>query len=1246
MAEQVPFIDREDELALIDKVINEWDTRRIVCVGAPGGIGKTRLLQEVRERYLLSAPPLPSDKVEKKKAKLALVLEFTPVQEWFGQFVAGAREMSAKLGAELVETYANFDLDKMVADLEDVILKSPDAIIIDHGSSEKLRPGIQRAIKLGIKILTFDNNLQHIDGLTTRVSQDDYEGARLSLGALAEDINFQGKIAVIFRKDIAPLVKRKSILDNLLLRHPDIAVEAEYGTTGPNVIEDTYHQTKEVLRNHPDIQAFWATWDEYAKGAAQALIEEGRTDIPLYSFDLGPSDIDLMLKPGSPWRATAAADAMEAGRVMVRLAVQAARGVEIKRYYSIPMKLIARESLQRNIDDKHPLWDESDIGWTLWLRSMLAEEQSRSRLLVADIIDFDDRTYHVPSNIERRIAQMLGENAFEPYLRSLADYRKMEMADVSQEQLTQMSTRIAQVFISCFNTVTAQQRVVLFLDTFDAVKTIDIQNYLLGLVIPLKDVVLLIAGRTVTDGGNVKALWESLQPQLGLDVQFIDLPPLKADTSAIYLQQKQNLLHITLEPSLAQKLLLLAEGRPILIDLAVEWMSREIPLGWLVESRMEELAVLSDETKKKFESQLVHHISDTRHPMDWLILMMARIYPLDIDLIARLLGISEEAARGLFEEAKGYTFVKSLPDGRITLHDEMRRMVNEYVWPEVDPDGDRQRRDSQLIVACLEDKARVLADRIQQLEVAEQEARREKNALAELNALVERGVLERELWVLRSQQLDHTFWMDTMEGVEAFTEMFDATPRGYRASIHEALVSVMESHLKRVSLAPMYELDSRRIAHLLDIGQYSQAKGLAREVLKREGLSPERQVNILTRLANCARFLGSLPEAVGYLEQSLAICDSYPEVLAAWGGSVLNFMGLVHRLIGKWDQAVKYYRRSIDLLRTAGNEASLAAAYNNLGYLIGLQSNYDSALIYCHRALATQESLNLRYDSGRTHNTLGIIYRSKGSYADSLKHTNQALTIFEEFGDYEWLSKAYCERGITRWYMGQLQEADEDLEKSYQVYIETGLRFELANTLHRRGHVAWDMGNLEKAEDYFRESAKIGEQVSDYQQTVNSLQGLVELYYFMGNRYHEQGDMEKRDEWYAKAESLASQWEEEYEKKGYYFPLYSGSRIRILGNIAHDREDYDTALQRYLEAYPHIASRGGYSKYMLPEALDRLQRRIDQLPAKIALQWCDRIQEYWKEKDLDGTFPEMITVCEIGRDNANARLRATGQKGS
>ena len=100
--------------------------------------------------------------------------------------------MANELGVSLYETDAKFDLDRMASDLESVILKSPDAIVIRLGSSEKLRAGIQRAIEQGIKVLTFDNYLPNVDGLTTSIVLDDADEHELS-EMLAKDMNFRGR---------------------------------------------------------------------------------------------------------------------------------------------------------------------------------------------------------------------------------------------------------------------------------------------------------------------------------------------------------------------------------------------------------------------------------------------------------------------------------------------------------------------------------------------------------------------------------------------------------------------------------------------------------------------------------------------------------------------------------------------------------------------------------------------------------------------------------------------------------------------------------------------------------------------------------------------------------------------------------------------------------------------------------------------------------------------------------------------
>ncbi len=50
MPEQVPFIGRKNEIAKIDDLIEKWGERQTICINGVGGIGKTRLLQEIRTR--------------------------------------------------------------------------------------------------------------------------------------------------------------------------------------------------------------------------------------------------------------------------------------------------------------------------------------------------------------------------------------------------------------------------------------------------------------------------------------------------------------------------------------------------------------------------------------------------------------------------------------------------------------------------------------------------------------------------------------------------------------------------------------------------------------------------------------------------------------------------------------------------------------------------------------------------------------------------------------------------------------------------------------------------------------------------------------------------------------------------------------------------------------------------------------------------------------------------------------------
>ncbi len=282
------------------------------------------------------------------------------------QVLAGANEMATAFDVELIITDADFNRDKMISDLDAVIEQRPDAIIIDHGG-DGLAPGVRRALDLGIPVLTFDNPLPDVPDLTSRVAQDDYDLAFRSLKALFQDLDGEGEIAVIWVGGFAPMERRQRVLNIMLANYPNIEVVATYGEASANTVADTLAKTEAALAANPEIDGIWASWDQFALGAYEALVQADRTDVALYSIDISSEDVAKMREEGSPWRATAAADAREVGRVMVRLAVNAAYGVEVPRLVEVPAFLATQEQVRALPEGEVPTSGPTDNGWTPFL---------------------------------------------------------------------------------------------------------------------------------------------------------------------------------------------------------------------------------------------------------------------------------------------------------------------------------------------------------------------------------------------------------------------------------------------------------------------------------------------------------------------------------------------------------------------------------------------------------------------------------------------------------------------------------------------------------------------------------------------------------------------------------------------------------------------------------------------------------------------------------------------------------------
>jgi len=312
----------------------------------------------------------------KKPIKIAAIMQMS-IGTFSSQYISGLQEQVEKFGGEIQVYNADNDLSKMASYVETAITQNVDAILLDHGRADALQAPVEKAVAKGIPVVAFDSDL-NIPGVTV-IDQDDYSLAWKTLKTLAEDINGEGEIVTIWVGGFTPMERRHVIYEAFKKRYPNIKEVAKFGTASTNTALDTQAQMEAILKKYPnkgDIDAVFATWDEFAKGATRAIQQAGRSEIKVYSIDLSDEDLQMIQQANSPWVATTATDPAEVGRVQVRFAYQKIAGEKTPNIYSLEPHLVKRADLPNEQVSMNELnnyiqgWGQSNVAYSPWMKTL------------------------------------------------------------------------------------------------------------------------------------------------------------------------------------------------------------------------------------------------------------------------------------------------------------------------------------------------------------------------------------------------------------------------------------------------------------------------------------------------------------------------------------------------------------------------------------------------------------------------------------------------------------------------------------------------------------------------------------------------------------------------------------------------------------------------------------------------------------------------------------------------------------
>jgi ABC-type sugar transport system substrate-binding protein len=260
----------------------------------------------------------------------------------FVKTIANAMKAKAdELGVQLVMFDAQGQLEKELANVEDLITQKVDVLVLNPFDAEGSGAAVDAAKKAGIPVVLC-NTLTNNKNYDVYVGSMDEEAGRIQGEFLGKVLNEKGNVGVLMGViGQSPQIYRKQGLEeSLFAKYPRIKKVAEQTANWKR--DEAMRITEDWLLRFPEINAIAAQNDDMAMGALQAVQAKGRKDIIIVGIDAIPDALQAV-KEGK-LAATVFQDAKGQGSKAIEVAWQLTKGISVDKNVIIPFQLVTKEN--------------------------------------------------------------------------------------------------------------------------------------------------------------------------------------------------------------------------------------------------------------------------------------------------------------------------------------------------------------------------------------------------------------------------------------------------------------------------------------------------------------------------------------------------------------------------------------------------------------------------------------------------------------------------------------------------------------------------------------------------------------------------------------------------------------------------------------------------------------------------------------------------------------------------------------
>ncbi|EMA6343823.1 ribose ABC transporter substrate-binding protein RbsB [Bacillus cytotoxicus] len=277
-----------------------------------------------------------SDKGRNKTIKVGLSVS-TLNNPFFVTLKKGAEKKAKDIGIELIAVDAQNDAAKQTNDVEDLVQKGVDIVVINPTDSDAVASAVSAANAANIPVITVDR-VANSGKVVSHIASDNVAGGKLAGDYIRELV---GEGATVAELEGIPGSSAARERGKGFHKVADAGLNVAAKQTADFDRAKGLSVMENILQANSDVKAVFAHNDEMALGALEALKSAGKMDVVVVGFD-ATDDAVKAVKEGR-MAATVAQKPELIGEKAMETAKQVNQGKKVEKFIPIGLDLVKKK---------------------------------------------------------------------------------------------------------------------------------------------------------------------------------------------------------------------------------------------------------------------------------------------------------------------------------------------------------------------------------------------------------------------------------------------------------------------------------------------------------------------------------------------------------------------------------------------------------------------------------------------------------------------------------------------------------------------------------------------------------------------------------------------------------------------------------------------------------------------------------------------------------------------------------------